>query len=104
MRRSTSPGSKAGTSRAVPPFSRVGRAATVSPTTWNSGTTTSVTSAEVISTSTIVLTQFQIMLPWERTTPLGPPVVPEVYMIMQMSSVPTGSSIGSSGCAANRSA
>ncbi|CAM5700248.1 hypothetical protein SHIRM173S_07926 [Streptomyces hirsutus] len=45
-----------------------------------------MTSSPARSVSTRTLTLFQVMLAWVRTAPLGRPVVPEVYMIMQGSS------------------
>lgn len=66
----------------------------LSPAVWNSGATTRVTSSPDRSVSTRTLTLFQVMLAWERTAPLGRPVVPEVYMIMHGSSGATASSSG----------
>ncbi|MGY3462484.1 hypothetical protein ACVWW5_007934 [Bradyrhizobium sp. LM3.4] len=45
------------------------------------------------------LTQFQKVMPWVMVAPLGCPVVPDVYMMVETSSSVT-SSIASSGVAA----
>src|SRR5687768_3738839 len=88
-------GSKADTRIAVPPLQNVGSTVWLSAATWNIGALTSVTSVLVTSTSTRRLTVFQVTLAWVSMTPLGRPVVPEVYMTMQVSPGSTGRSSGS---------
>ncbi len=63
---------------------------------WNNGAETRARSSAIRSVSTRTLIAFQARLPWVSMAPLGRPVVPEVYMMMQVSSAVTGSSIGSS--------
>jgi hypothetical protein len=45
------------------------------------------------------LTQFQNVMPWVMMAPLGWPVVPEVYMMVEMSS-----SVTTSACSSGREA
>ena len=72
-----------------------------SPAVWNNGAETRARSSAITSWSTRTLTAFHVRLPWVSIAPLGRPVVPEVYMMMQVSSAATGSSIGSSEAAAS---
>ena len=79
----------------MPPLQNVGSTVWLSAATWNIGALTSVTSVLDRSTSSSRFTVFQAMLAWLSMTPLGRPVVPEVYMIMQVSPWWTGSSMAS---------
>ena len=99
---SVPPGSNAATRTQLPPLSSIGRVSMFSAAMWNSGAATRVTSSPIRSGSISTLTAFQVRLAWVSIAPFGRPVVPEVYMIMQVSSSPTGSSIGSAEAAASR--
>ena len=70
----------------MPPLSKVGNSTWFSAAVWNSGAVTRATSSLRMSTSTSRLYTFQMMLPCVSMTPLGRPVVPEVYWIMNKSS------------------
>lgn len=103
MSRRVAAGSNAATRTHVPPLSSTGSVSMFSPAVWKSGADTSATSPATRSWSIRTLIAFQVMLPWVRVAPLGDPVVPDVYMIMQGSSSATGRSSGASSAAASSS-
>lgn len=67
---------------------------------WNIGATARVVSPRRVSRRASTLTVFHHRFPWVRTTPLGRPVLPEVYISTAMSS--SASASGSIGPAPSR--
>ncbi|MHC2658315.1 hypothetical protein ACVMHY_010894 [Bradyrhizobium barranii subsp. barranii] len=63
----------------------------MSPPVWNSGSTVSSTEAGPMQAGPPRLTQFQNVMPWVMVAPLGWPVVPDVYMMVETSSSVTSS-------------
>jgi hypothetical protein len=81
---------------AVAPTWRVGRVYRPMPPEWNRGRTFSVTSRNVSPMAVVMFTLFQNCAAWRNTTPLGRPVVPEVYRMRNGSSKrPAGGPAGS---------
>jgi len=80
----------------VPPLKRTGSTFTPVPPTRKKGAIATVTSSPRMSAHDSTLTTFHVTLPWVSITPLGRPVVPEVYGNMQRSSSDTRSSMSSS--------
>ena len=62
-----------------PPLSTVVRKQLFIPAVWNSGAASRLTSSVRMSISISMLMEFHVMLPWVIITPLGWPVVPDVY-------------------------
>ena len=62
---------------------------------WNSGSTVSSTDDGEMYAGPPRLTQFQNVMPWVMMAPFGWPVVPEVYMMVEMSSSVTSSALSS---------
>ncbi len=63
----------------VPPRKSTGRTLTPVPPTRKNGAMAIVTSSPLKSARDRKLTTFQVTLPWLSITPLGDPVVPEVW-------------------------
>ena len=69
----------------------------LSPAMWNSGEKASVTSSAWMSIQLMRAMSLHQRFSWLSMTPLGVPVVPEVYMMIDNSSGRTGSGVGK-GC------
>ena len=57
---------------------------------WNSGSTVSVTESAEMRCGMPIFTVLTKVMPWVMRAPLGRPVVPEVYMMVERSDICCG--------------